>query len=235
MSKAFEPSCAAGVSVKVAVIAAGTVVSTSSESATPPMHTACASAQRRAGTRTVTSSGPSGSMVTSQTGVAPFSVCRARVTLPPATSSTEEASRFGESPAGGPLKPSPTVNAVSPSWLCGTLRNRTSGLTVRVLPPPPPPPSGMLSVSTRSSPSDHVRPAFSHTWCRDFIGPTGAVMVPSTRVAAEKSKDVSHTCSRRPAFSVDVSSASGAVSPSSSKARVPVGSIRSSRSSSVKA
>ena len=83
----------------------GTVVSTPATSASPAMHTAFVSVQARAGRRTVTSASPLGVIVSSLTGFAPVAVCRAFVTRPAVTSSTEAASRFGSSPAGAPLSP----------------------------------------------------------------------------------------------------------------------------------
>ena len=95
------------------------------------MQTACASPQARAGIRTVTSPGPSGATVTSQTGRWPLEVTRAPVTLPPVASKIEAASRFADSPAGVPLNCTPRVNAVPPSWLFGTLWKTVSGPVLR--------------------------------------------------------------------------------------------------------
>ena len=94
------------------------------------MHTACASSQARAGTRTVTSPGPPGSTVTSQGAFASVDVDRAPVTVPPVTSSTDAASS-AVSPAGAPLNRSPTVNPLSPSWRGGRSSNTASGSALR--------------------------------------------------------------------------------------------------------
>ena len=154
-SKPFEPSCAAGACVKLAVSGTpGTAASTASASARPPMHTAFASVQARTGSRSVTSPGPSGATVTSQAGFAPSAVCRAAVTRPPVTSSSAPSTVACVSPSGTPPKRSATVNAVSPSWPVGTSSNLTSGPVLR---PELPDVNAPLCASSASTPLPALR------------------------------------------------------------------------------
>ena len=181
------PTCGTPATASVGAAWATTASTDASRGCPSAVHTAPAAAQSvRRASETVTSPVPDGATVTSQFRVLSASTCRTPVTAPPVSVNAEWRS-ISALAATSSLKPSPKVNAVSPSWLAGTepkLAVSTSSFQIVPCPTGSPsrtPNDGLASTSAKTSPLSGTPSSMIVTSTVFTASPGSKVSVPSTR------------------------------------------------------
>ena len=158
-ASSVDPTCATPATAGAPSAAGpGTAASAARSSPSPsPVQTAPAASQLAFGaSATVTAASDDGATVISQRRVLAASTCRTPVTVPPVTRSAASRSICALT-ATSSLNASPSVNAVSPSWLGGSdpkVAVRSSSF--RIVPvasaSPSTAPDGLASTSRKTSP-----------------------------------------------------------------------------------